>query len=146
MLVTGSTMGEAVLAVADSSMDLLPAGPLPPNPAALLGSEALTNFDAAARGRYELVLYDTPPLSVAADASLIASVVEGVVLVVDGRRTQRRLAEQAVEQLRRSRATIFGVVVNRVDPGPFTSGYYAEGPPPPERDGRLVPASKSSRD
>ncbi|MBE2318745.1 polysaccharide biosynthesis tyrosine autokinase [Solirubrobacter sp. CPCC 204708] len=145
LLVHGATMGEAVWAVPDSSMDLLPAGPLPPNPAALLGSEALRDFDRAARERYELVLYDTPPLSVAADASLIASVAEGVVLVVDARRTQRRLAEQAVDQLRRSHTTIFGVVVNRVDPGPFTSGYYAEGPPDEQDGGRLGRAVESSR-
>jgi len=134
MLVNRSSMGEAVWPVSGSSMDLLPAGPLPPNPAALLGSEALQAFDQAARHRYELVLYDTPPLSVAADASLLASVAEGVVLVVDARRTERRLAEQAVDQLRRAHANIFGVVVNRVDPGPFTSGYYAEAPRTNERD------------
>jgi len=145
MLVSGSSMGEAVWPIADSSMDLLPAGPLPPNPAALLGSEALTDFDREARSRYELVVYDTPPLSVAADASLIASVVEGVVLVVDARKTQRRLAEQAVDQLRRAQATIFGVVVNRVDPGPFTSGYYAEGPPPEQQDKPRGRATESSR-
>ena len=134
MLVSGSSMGEAVWPIADSSMDLLPAGPLPPNPAALLGPEALTEFDREARARYELVVYDTPPLSVAADASLIASVVEGVVLVVDARRTERRLAEQAIDQLRRAQVTILGVVVNRVDPGPYTSGYYAAVPADDGRD------------
>jgi capsular exopolysaccharide synthesis family protein len=128
VLVNRAGMTDAILATAGSSMDLLPAGPLPPNPAALLGSEGLADFDRDAREHYELVVYDTPPLSVAADASLLASVAEGVVLVVDARRTQRQLAEQAVDQLRRAQATILGVVVNRVDPGPFTSGYYANGP------------------
>jgi hypothetical protein len=64
---------------------------------------------------------------------------------VDARKTQRRLAEQAVDQLRRAQATIFGVVVNRVDPGPFTSGYYAEGPPPEQQDSRRGRATESSR-
>jgi receptor protein-tyrosine kinase len=130
LLVHRTSLGEATWPLADSSMDLLPAGPLPPNPAALLGSEALSAFNREARERYELVLYDTPPLSVAADASLLAAVADGVVLVVDARRTQRRLAEQAVDQLRRAQATILGVVINRVDPGVYTSGYYAAGPVP----------------
>jgi capsular exopolysaccharide synthesis family protein len=147
VLVNRAGLGEASWPVCESSMDLLPAGPLPPNPAALLGSEALADFDREARERYELVLYDTPPLSVAADASLLASVAEGVVLVVDARRTQRRLAEQAADQLRRAQATIFGVVVNRVDPGPFTSGYYAEGPPVDKgRSGRRSRPVEASRD
>jgi capsular exopolysaccharide synthesis family protein len=147
VLVQGAGLTDATWPVSDSSMDLLPAGPLPPNPAALLGSEALADVDREARARYELVLYDTPPLSVAADASLLASVAEGVVLVVDSRRTRRRLAEQAVDQLRRAQATIFGVVINRVDPGPFTSGYYAEGPPVEDRErGRRSRPVETSRD
>jgi polysaccharide biosynthesis transport protein len=87
------------------------------------------------------VIYDTPPLSVAADASLIASITDGVVLVVDSRRTRRKVATNAVAQLQRARANIFGVVVNRVDAGPYTSGYYASGPmpePPRKSDTRPV--------
>lgn len=130
VLVNRAPMREAIWPLSGTSLELLPAGPLPPNPAALLGTDALAAFDRDARERYELVVYDTPPLSVAADASLISSVAEGVVLVIDARRTERRLAEQAVDQLRRAQATILGVVVNRVDPGTYMSGYYADGPVP----------------
>jgi capsular exopolysaccharide synthesis family protein len=129
-----ATITDASWPLPDSRVDLLPAGPVPPNPAALLGSQGLREFDDEARERYDLVIYDTPPLSVAADASLIAAITEGVVLVVDGRRTRRKVAAQAVAQLQRARANILGVVVNRVDAGPYTSGYYAAGPPLPEAD------------
>ena len=44
-----------------------------------------------------------------------------------------------------AQATIFGVVVNRVDPGPFTSGYYAEGPPDEKQDGRSERPVEKSR-
>lgn len=124
LLVHRSSLSDAVWAIPDSNVDLLPAGPLPPNPAALLGSAALRQFDAEARERYRLVVYDTPPLSVSADASLVAAITDGVLLVVDARRTRRRAATQAVDQLRRASANILGVVVNRVDPAAFTSGYY----------------------
>jgi capsular exopolysaccharide synthesis family protein len=113
-----------VWTIPESNVDLLPAGPLPPNPAALLGAPALRQFDAEARERYRLVVYDTPPLSVSADASLVAAITDGVLLVVDARRTRRRTATHAVDQLRRANANILGVVVNRVDPAVHTSGYY----------------------
>jgi non-specific protein-tyrosine kinase len=128
MLVRRATLTDVTWPLPDSRVDLLPAGPLPPNPAALLGSGALREFDDEARERYDLIIYDTPPLSVAADASLISAISEGVVLVVDSRRTSRKLAMQAIAQLRRAQANILGVVVNRVDPGPYTSGYYAADP------------------
>jgi polysaccharide biosynthesis transport protein len=122
LLVHRSSLGDAAWSLPGSSVDLLPAGPLPPNPAALLGSQALREFDQETKDHYSLVVYDTPPLSVSADASLVAAITDGVVLVVDARRTRRRPAAQAVDQLRRAHANILGVVVNRVEPS--HSGYY----------------------
>jgi receptor protein-tyrosine kinase len=128
LLVHRSSLAEATWSLPGSSVDLLPAGPLPPNPAALLGSQALREFDEEAKERYNLVVYDTPPLSVSADASLVATITDGVVLVVDSRRTRRRPATQAVDQLRRAHANILGVVVNRVDSAAYGSGYYTADP------------------
>jgi polysaccharide biosynthesis transport protein len=128
LLVHRSSLAEAAWSLPGSSVDLLPAGPLPPNPAALLGSEALREFDDEAKERYSLVVYDTPPLSVSADASLVAAITDGVLLVVDARRTRRRPATQAVDQLRRAHAAILGVVVNRVDSAQYGSGYYTADP------------------
>ncbi len=128
LLVHRSTLSEAAWPIPGANVDLLPAGPLPPNPAALLGAPALREFDAEARERYRLVVYDTPPLSVSADASLVSAITDGVLLVVDARRTRRRAVTQAVDQLRRAKANILGVVVNRVDPGQYGAGYYAADP------------------
>jgi capsular exopolysaccharide synthesis family protein len=128
LLVHRGSLEEATWPVPGTSVDLLPSGPLPPNPAALLGSPALRELDEEARDRYSLVLYDTPPLSVSADAPLVWAIADGVVLVVDARRTRRAPAAQAVEQLRRAQANILGVVVNRVDAGGFGSSYYAAEP------------------
>jgi receptor protein-tyrosine kinase len=128
LLVRRARLDDVIWSLPDSPVDLLPAGPPPPNPAALLGSAAFSDVDSEIRAAYDFVVYDTPPLSVAADASLVAATAEGVVLVVDSRRTQRKLVLQAVDQLRRSHATILGVVVNRVDAGDYGSGYYAADP------------------
>jgi polysaccharide biosynthesis transport protein len=129
------SLTEATVEVDDlPSLRVVPAGPLPPNPAALLASGTLEEFDARARRAYQLVVYDTPPLSIAADASLVAAQGEGVILVVDVRSTRRKLAVQAVEQLRRSRATVLGVVLNRVSDVEDPSYYYAAQPEPVDQD------------
>jgi succinoglycan biosynthesis transport protein ExoP len=128
VLVRRAMMSEAIWPMPEQGLDLLPAGALPPNPAALLGGSTLRDFDAEAREQYDMVVYDTPPLSVAADASLVATITDGVLLVVDERRTHRKLAAQAVAQLRRAQANILGVVINRADLGGYAAGYYAADP------------------
>jgi capsular exopolysaccharide synthesis family protein len=124
------SLSEAVVPLGNN-LDLTPAGPIPPNPAALLGSKALAEFDRRAQRAYEFVIYDTPPLSIAADASLLATNTEGAILVVDVRNAKRKVVLQAVDQLRRTRCTILGVVLNRVPESQGSSygyGYYGEAP------------------
>ncbi len=71
---------------------------------------------------FGLAVFDTPPLLIGPDASLIATKAEGVVLIVDVTRTRRTALTQAVDQLRRAQANILGVIVNRA--GETTSDYY----------------------
>jgi polysaccharide biosynthesis transport protein len=106
-----------------SPLAVLPAGPIPPNPAALLGSDGLRQLDQRLRAEFEFVVYDTPPLSAGADATFVAAAADGVVLVIDGSRTHRTRAMQAVEQLRRTRANVLGVVINRAS-GRFEAYTY----------------------
>jgi polysaccharide biosynthesis transport protein len=124
------SLSEATSSLSDS-LSLVPAGPIPPNPAALLGSKALPEFDRRAHRAYELLIYDTPPLAIAADASLVASMAEGALLVINVRSAKRRVVMQAVDQLRRTRANILGVVLNRVPESgaSYGYGYYGDAPP-----------------
>ena len=107
-----------------SALRLIPAGDLSDNPAALLGSGALTIFDRLAKTEFDLVVYDTPPMTVGADAALIAATVEAVVLVVDVKRTNRFAATRVVDQLRRSGANVLGVVINRASDQGDSYDYY----------------------
>jgi succinoglycan biosynthesis transport protein ExoP len=138
VLVRRATVAEATWPLGQQGLDLLPAGALPPNPAALLGGSVLRDFDAEAREQYDMVVYDTPPLSVAADASLVSAITDGVLLVVDERRTHRKLAAQAVAQLRRVQANILGVVINRADLSAYAAGYYAADPSLVEDPARVL--------
>jgi succinoglycan biosynthesis transport protein ExoP len=123
-------LADEVVHVPGSTLDLLPSGPIPPNPAALLAGDRLANFDARTRTVYDLVVYDTPPFSAGADAALVSSVAEGVVLVVDATKTHRTPMLQAIEQLRRSRANVLGVVVNRAPDA--VDAYYGTAEAPVE--------------
>jgi capsular exopolysaccharide synthesis family protein len=131
----GMPIGDEVVHVPGSTLDLLPSGRIPPNPAALLAGDRLTDFDARARTVYELVVYDTPPFSAGADAALVSSVAEGVVLVVDATKTHRTPMLQAIEQLRRSRANVLGVVVNRAPDA--VDAYYGTADAPVEPPSRV---------
>ena len=112
-LVSPGRVEDAAVRLPNQFLELVPAGPLPPNPTALLSLPAFAEFDRQAREAFDLVVYDTPPLAVGADASLVASRAEGVILVVDARTTKRAAALTAVDQLRRVGANVLGVVVNR---------------------------------
>jgi capsular exopolysaccharide synthesis family protein len=116
-------LDDAAKPIDGSSAMFLQAGPLPALPGSLLAGEALDIFEREAKTSSDLVVYDTPPLSIGADASLIAAHAQATILVVEARKTNRRLATQTVEQLKRSRARILGVVINRAPHVPLPPGY-----------------------
>lgn len=110
---TPLAVNEVVRPAAESNLHIIPSGPLPPSPAALLAQKTLGDFERRLHNLFDLVVYDTPPLSFAADASLVSAAAEGTILVVDARKTGRNAVLQAVEQLRRANAKVLGIVVNR---------------------------------
>ncbi|MEJ7784533.1 MAG: polysaccharide biosynthesis tyrosine autokinase [Solirubrobacteraceae bacterium] len=127
------TLFESVEDVEGTSLSMLRAGTLPPNPAALLASPRLADFVASSSQTFDLTILDTPPIAIGADASLIASVTEGVILVIDTRTISRTALHRAVDQLRRSRANLLGIVLNQVDDTPSYGYNTAETPAAPRR-------------
>ena len=93
---------------------LLASGPLPPNPLEVLGSRRLEHALSLVRAQADLVLVDTPPAAVLADAALLAPRLDGMLLVVSVGRTQRDLAKRAKEQLERTGSNVLGVVLINV--------------------------------
>jgi capsular exopolysaccharide synthesis family protein len=120
-------MNEVTQEAEGSTLRFVASGALPSNPTPLLGQVSLANFERRAKNLFDLIVYDTPPLSVGADASLVAANADAAILVIDGTKTSGNAVLQAVEQLRRTRATVLGIVVNRVVDGPTSSYYYRDG-------------------
>lgn len=98
-----------------TDMKIIPSGPLPANPTGLLNRQRLVELTSRAKNLFDLVIFDTPPVSLGADASLIAATTDIALLVINARSTRHSDVVQAIEQLRRARANVVGVVVNRID-------------------------------
>jgi capsular exopolysaccharide synthesis family protein len=105
----------------------LSSGATPPNPAELVGSRTMRESLLFLRERYDFILIDAPPVMAVTDAVLLSTMVDGVVLVVDGQRTPRQVVKDARMRLSYARAKILGTVLNRVDlrhGGYGGYGYY----------------------
>ncbi len=103
---------------------VLVSGPLPPNPAELLGSERMGAIIEELKGQVDMVLLDSPPSLVVADAVILGTRVDGVLLVNDVGRTRRSEARQGAEEFRRVRANLLGVVLNRLSRRRGDYHYY----------------------
>jgi capsular exopolysaccharide synthesis family protein len=110
-------------------IDLLLAGPLPPNPAELIESERMTALVRWGEEHYDRVIIDTPPAAVVSDAIPLVTSVSGVVIVVRIERSRRDAADQLREQLTNLGAPVLGLVVN----GATARGTYYYGPAGVER-------------
>ena len=95
-------------------LDVMPAGGTPPNPAELLDSQAMEDVLSELRGRYDVVIVDTPPVLFAADANIVASKADGTVLVVKSGQNSRSLVERAHQRLTDVDAQVLGAVLNDV--------------------------------
>ena len=89
----------------------MPAGPMPPNPPSLLSSHRMKDLVDELRGRFSLVLIDSPPVAHLADASILASISDGVAIVARVGVTARSDLVTAAANLRHSPTPIVGVVL-----------------------------------
>jgi succinoglycan biosynthesis transport protein ExoP len=110
----------------------IPSGPHPPNPAELLNSKRMKELLAQAKDRFNVVLLDTPPVLAVIDPVIVSSLADSTVFVVRAGKTNRRPLVRAVEEIRKSKADIIGVVFNEVRIGrqgigtPFYHYYQYE--------------------
>ena len=111
------------------NLDCLICGPVPPNPSELLSSDRMLTLMFEVMREYEFVLIDAPPLLNVTDGRILATMVEGAILVVRGGITPRELAQQAQLHVRDVGARLIGVVLNDVDVrhNEYYRGYYRYG-------------------
>jgi len=93
-------------------LDVIPSGPVPPNPAEMLGSVRMQELLIELKGRYEVVIVDTPPLLPVTDAQVLAAAADGVLLVLRSGRVHRDHARRAKTLLEQAGANVVGAVLN----------------------------------
>jgi protein-tyrosine kinase len=102
----------AVKSTEQENLDVLTSGPIPPNPAELLGSRSMEELLKQAFTHYDLVLFDTPPVLVVTDAQILANLCDGIVLVVSSGKTEIEAAQKTKEALANAKGKLLGVVLN----------------------------------
>jgi non-specific protein-tyrosine kinase len=104
------------------NLRVLTTGPLPPNPAELLGSRSMNTFLGVLNSEADVVVIDSPPILAVTDSAILARLSDGVLLVVDSGKTKRESAQRAREALDNAGARLLGVVINRM---PAKGSYYS---------------------
>lgn len=102
----------------------LPSGPIPPNPSEMLGSAKMSKLMNELNQFFDLVIYDAPPITAVADPQILATKVDGVLLVTRYGFTRKEEVKQAKKSLDNVNANILGFVMNG-QPISESSGYYA---------------------
>jgi len=121
LIIGESTFDDVVNDTEVPNLSLIASGRFPPNPAELLGSARMQEVLHEAKARFDVVLLDSPPLLAVTDAAVLATMVDGVVLVIRTERTKRDAVRRALGHVRSVRGRLLGAVLNDVD---LRSGAY----------------------
>jgi capsular exopolysaccharide synthesis family protein len=98
----------------EANLDVLPSGSKLPYPAEFLSSEQLKTFVGKLKDVYERIIIDTPPMTAVADASIISSFCDGMLLVIASRETEIHITKDVIKDLENNGAHIIGSVLTRV--------------------------------
>ena len=104
---------------------VLPVGPLPPNPAELLGSNRMKQTVELLQNSFDYVILDSPPVASFADSLILSAMVEGVIIVVKAGQTSREMANRTKTHLQTVGAKVLGAVINHIKLQPHDYYYYS---------------------
>nr|WP_255422182.1 polysaccharide biosynthesis tyrosine autokinase [Tessaracoccus sp. MC1627] len=118
---------DLVFKVGAGTLDVLPAGTIPPNPSELLGSEAMAQLLASVERQYDFVLFDSPPLLPVTDAIVLSAQTGGAVLVTRSGVVRRAHVAEAIHMMDTADVSLLGVVLNDVPvrAGEAYAAYYS---------------------
>jgi capsular exopolysaccharide synthesis family protein len=106
------------------SLDVLTCGVIPPNPAEILGSDKMREFLEELKKQYDIILIDAPPVIAVTDPSILARLVDGVVLIIRSGQSKKDAVVHAVDQLKRVEAPLLGVLLNGIQASNVYGSYY----------------------
>lgn len=147
-LVGKTEIHDAIQVHEASGLHVLASGAKPPNPTEILQSKITQDLIRRLRSSYDMVIIDAPPLLPVADASVLAKLADGVIIVVRHAKTTKDQVNEAINRLNQVGARLYGVVVNMVAKravGSYYYYYYEESAPTGRVSSKLPGGSKSGR-
>ncbi|MEH7336776.1 CpsD/CapB family tyrosine-protein kinase [Neobacillus drentensis] len=118
------TLDKVICETNEKNLFVLPSGPIPPNPAELLGSKAMNAFFLEVLENFDMVIFDTPPVLAVTDAQILSNRCDGTILVVSSGKTDRDNSVRAKELLAAANGKILGVVLNNKKMRQSDQYYY----------------------
>ena len=141
----GSSIDAVAHETEQANLRILTTGPLPPNPAELLGSQRMRAILERLKAGGDLVIFDSPPLQAVTDAAILSSYLDATIFVIDARRSHRGIVRQGREVLAKAGANVLGVVLNRTQElNSSYGGYYGDGQMPEAAADSHLPATERS--
>jgi protein-tyrosine kinase len=122
-LIGQKEIDEIIMSTYRTDFDIITSGIIPPNPAELLGSKQMEKFISSVMEIYDVIIFDTPPVLVVTDATLIANQSDGTLLVVRAKKNEVKDVKKAKEQLSFAGANLIGAVFNGKKQ-PKNNAYY----------------------
>lgn len=119
------TFEECVIKTEVEGLSILACGNIPHNPSEILGSRKMKNFIEEIKPIYDYIFIDVPPIGVVTDAGVVASYVDGTVLVIAANEVEVDMARIAKENLENVKANILGIVINKYEDESGSYGYYS---------------------
>jgi len=106
------------------NLDVITAGDIPPNPAEMVASERMKAFLDEARGRYDVVLLDSPPVVAVTDAAILTTRADATIIVVSSGMTGRSELKRALALIKSVGSNVLGIVLNGLDIKKMYGSYY----------------------
>jgi len=124
VLVGSNTLAEALVADVIPNLDVIPCGPIPPNPSEIIGSNKMKDLIAALRKDYARIIIDSPPVTAVTDSVVLAQAADGVIMVIRAGDTPRQIVLGGIFHLKALNAPILGAILNGVRTGKDSYYYY----------------------
>ncbi len=119
-----NTMEEVIYHTNIDNMDMIIAGPVPPNPLDLLSSELFVQLIEKQREQYDYLIIDTSPLGIVIDSINVAKICDGTILLLQANAISYKFAKKVVAQLDKADCKIIGTILNKV--GEKHRSYYGK--------------------
>ncbi|MBD8013363.1 CpsD/CapB family tyrosine-protein kinase [Planococcus wigleyi] len=123
VLTRQNSIQEVIRPTAVERLDLMTCGPIPPNPAELLASKSMDALIDQLKEKYDLIIFDAPPVLSVTDGQILSNKCQGTILVVSSGKTEKEMALKAKEAIESSNSRLIGAVLNNFEL-PKDSNYY----------------------